>query len=189
MPFLFESYPTVNYDIKKNGKLQTLTDLTVRFKIIEALQSRTIITYDYNVVDGERPDILAHKYYEDSSLDWIIILVNQIIDPTWEWPLDQTSFDNYIRKKYGSAVTAQSTVHHYEKIIRTSSVRIDGSFIDEKTVWVDLETYNTLASDARKTISSYQYEIEQNEAKANIKLLDKRYVPSLINEVDNVFNV
>lgn len=189
MPFLFESYPTVDYDIKKNGKIQTLTDVTVRFKIIQALQNRTIVTYDYNVTDGERPDVIAHKYYEDASLDWIIILTNQIVDPTWEWPLDSQSFDRYIRKKYGSAVTAQATVHHYEKIIRSSSVRIDGTVIPEKAVWVDLETYNTLAPDARRSVDSYQYEIQQNEAKAIIKLLDKRYVPSLLNEVDNVFGV
>ena len=189
MPFLFETYPTVDYDIKKNGKTLTLTDLTVRFKIIQALQSRTVVTYDYSVVDGERPDVIAFKYYEDASLDWIILLTNQIVDPTWEWPLDQQSFDRYIRKKYGSAVTAQATVHHYEKIIQTQSVRFDGTVIPEKSLWVDLETYNTLSPDLRRTVDAYTFEVQKNEDKSNIKILDERYVSRLLNEVDNVFNV
>jgi|TARA_R110000803_G_scaffold22535_1_gene55988 hypothetical protein len=187
MGFLFENFPTVSYDIKKNGKTEILTDLTVRFKLQKALDNRTVITYDYNVVDGERPDIIADKYYSDSSLDWIVILTNKMIDPMWEWPMDQQSFGKYIRKKYGSAVTAQSTVHHYEKIITQASTRFDGTFIPELAVWIDLETYNTLSPDVKRTVDAYEYENELNEQKAIIKILDERYVTSLLNEIETVF--
>lgn len=187
MGFLFENYPTIQYDIKKNGKTELLTDITVRFKLQKALDNRTVITYDYDVVDGERPDILADKYYDDPSLDWVILLTNKMINPAWEWPMDQQSFGKFIKQKYTNAATAKSTVHHYEKIVRDASTRFDGTFISEETLWVDLETYNTLSPTKRKQVDSYQHEVKLNEERATIRILDERYLASLLNEIENVF--
>lgn len=186
MSFYFKNFPTVNYDIKKNDKLQVLTNLTLRFRIQEALQNKVTVMYDYNVKDGERPDIIADKYYKDSTLDWVILLVNNIIDPHFEWPLDSLSFDSFIREKYGSVANAQSQVHHYEKILRSQSVTFDGTIIPEKSIYIDQETYNTLSVSDRKSVSNYDYEIDLNEQRATIKILDKKFITSVINAVDLV---
>jgi hypothetical protein len=186
MSFYFKNFPTVNYDIKKNDKLQVLTNLTVRFRIQEALQNKVTVMYDYNVKEGERPDIIAHKYYKDSTLDWVILLVNNIIDPHFEWPLDSLSLDSFIREKYGSVANAQSQVHHYEKILRRQSVAFDGTVIPEKSIYVDQETYNTLSASDRKVVTNYDYEINLNEQKAIIKILDKKFITNIINAVDLV---
>lgn len=187
MAFLFETYPNVNYDIKKNGKIETLTNITVRFKLQDALRSRTVVTYDYDVQDGERPDIIASKYYDDATLDWVIILVNQMVNPQWEWPLDQKSFEKYIKKKYGSINTANSSIHHYEHIVQPHSVLYDGTVIEEVALWVDYETYLTLDTTERRQVTTYEYEDSVNEAKARIKILDEKYVNSLVNEVESIF--
>ena len=49
MPHLFKEFPKVNYDIKKNGKLESVTNIMLRFKITEAIRSRKVIYYEYNV--------------------------------------------------------------------------------------------------------------------------------------------
>jgi len=187
MPFFFEPFPTVAYDLKKNNKLAILTNVTLRFKIQAILRSRSAVYYNYNVKDGERPDILAYKYYGDPSLDWIILLVNNIIDPFYDWPLDSLSFDRYIRAKYGSASVAQSQVHHYEKILNVQSVLFDGTIIPERKVIVDQATYNGLSPTLRRIITDYDYELDLNNQKAEIKILDKRYVTGIVNQVENVF--
>ena len=187
MPFFFESFPTINYDLKKNNKLEVLTNVTVRAKLHDSLFNRTNIFYDYDVKDGERPDVVAYKYYGDASLDWVILLSNNIINPNYEWPLDTASFNRFLRKKYGSVDAARNQVHHYEKILRPQSVQFDGTVIEEKTVWVDLDTYNTLDPDNRKVIYSYDYENTLNEEKSRIKILDKRYITRVVNEIDAIF--
>ena len=187
MPFFFESFPTVNYDVKKNNKLEILTNLTLRFKVQEIVNGRTAVFYNYTVKENERADVIAHKYYNDASLDWIILLTNNIINPSFDWPLDYQSFIRYVRKNYGSVATAQATIHHYEKIIRSQSVLFDGTIIPEKTVWVDEDTYDTLDPANRKTVTALDYENELNEDKRNIKILDKKYVNPIINEVDAIF--
>ena len=96
MPFYFEPFPTVLYDIKKNGKKVELTNLFLRYKIVEAFKNQKATYYNYNIKEGERPDTIAFKYYGDASLDWIILLTNNIIDPQFEWPLDKRSFQRFL---------------------------------------------------------------------------------------------
>ena len=34
----------------------------------------------YDVKDGETPEMIAYKYYDDVELHWTIFLVNNIVD-------------------------------------------------------------------------------------------------------------
>ena len=188
MPYLFRSFPKVNYSLKKNKNFELLTNITLRFKVRDIIKNRTAIYFDYVVKDSDRPDIIASKYYDDPSLDWIIFLVNDIVDPYYDWPLNDESFDSYMRTLYGSTAEAKSTVFEYRKIINNQSVRFDGKIIPKRTVVVDLNTYNSLAATDREQISAYDYYFEQNTEKRKIKILDKRFVSSIVREVDLIFS-
>ena len=183
MSFIFSRWPTVEYDFKKNGKKTTVSNVTLRFKLAEALRTKSAVMYEYNVKNGERPDIIAAKYYGDASLDWLILLANNIIDPQWEWPLDDRSFDNYIRGKYGSREAAQQQIHHYRKILHPQSVNYDGTIIPERWVWVDYETF-VLAGPLGEPVYAYDYELEQNDKKAIIKILDKQFVNNIVSQYE-----
>ena len=185
MSFMFDRWPTVSYDVKKNGKPIELTNITLRFKINELLRDKSVVIYDYDVQDGERPDIIAYKYYDDETLDWVILLINNIIDPQFEWPLDDRSFERYMRKKYGSLETAKQTVHVYEKILRQQSVLFDGTIIPEKRVVVDKDTYDLTSPTLRRTVDKYTYELELNEARSRIKILDNRYITGLVSTYES----
>ena len=182
--FFFSDYPTANYDLKKNGKKTLVSNITIRFKIAEVLRLKSAVIYNYTVKDGDKPDVIADRYYEDATLDWVLFLTNNIIDPHWEWPLDQNSLDRYITKKYGSREKAMRTNHAYEKILRPHSVLFDGTVIPEKKVIVDKETYDQTALASRREVDKYTYEIELNDSKREIKVLDKRYVNAVISGLD-----
>ena len=188
MPYLFRSFPKVNYSLKKNKNFELLTNITLRFKVRDIIKNRTAIYFDYVVKDSDRPDIIASKYYDDPTLDWIIFLVNDIVDPYYDWPLNDESFDSYMRTLYGSTAEAKSTVFEYRKIINNQSVRFDGKIIPKRTVVVDLNTYNSLPATDREQISAYDYYFEQNVEKRKIKILDKQFVSSLVREVDLIFS-
>lgn len=187
MPEYFSSFPKIEYDIKKNNKPLTLTNITMRFKLQQALASRRVVYYTYEIQDGDRPDVIADIYYKDPTLDWLILLVNEIIDPLFEWPLDLHSFENYIQKKYGSMSTAKADVHHYEKILNPQSKLYDGTIILERTVVVDETTYNTLSSSLRRSVSYYDYEVKLNDNRRVISLLDRVYVQDVLSAVKGVF--
>ena len=173
--------------IKKNKLPLLLTNVTARYKIRDVLKSKVAIYYDYIVKDGDRPDLIAYKYYDDETLDWLIYLVNDIIDPYYDWPLKQDAFEKYMRSLYGSTSVARATVYEYRKILNDQSVLFDGTIIPERYVVVDLNTYNGLATDARREVDAYEYYEELNNKKRQIKILDKRFATSIKSEVELIF--
>ena len=50
--FYFESFPIIQYDLKKNGKKEFLTIIMVRFKIQETLKKIVSPYYDYSIIEG-----------------------------------------------------------------------------------------------------------------------------------------
>jgi len=79
----------------------------------------------YNIIGDERPDNVAYKLYNDSTLDWVVLLSNNILNIQSEWPMTQVVFDQVMLEKYGSYESLYSSIHHYEtEEIRDSKGRI-----------------------------------------------------------------
>ena len=186
MAHMFERWPVVSYDLDKKGKPLELTNITVRFKINELLLNKTAVMYEYNVLNGERADIIAHKYYEDATLDWVIYLINSVIDPQFEWPMDERSFERYMKRKYGSLATAKQTHHQYEITLREQSVLFDDTIVPEKRLVVDKDTYDLTSPSLRRQVDKYTYEWELNNSRSLIKVLDKKYLPALLSTYSDV---
>jgi hypothetical protein len=187
MSHLFFHYPATLYDLQKKRKPLLMTDLTRGFKIAEIVKDNIAVYYDYIVDDGDRPDTIAQQYYDDETLDWIILVTNGLIDPQWDWPLSYNTFRKYINKKYGSVGNAYDEVHHYEQITQAHKVNFDNSIVPEETVEIDLTTYNTLSSLDKKLITAYDYEEKVNEKKRQLKILDEQFLPAIIEQVEGVF--
>jgi len=192
----FNSFPlVVASDYKNNAIL--LTNLMARVDIIPSLLKNPLLFYSYDLQESDRPDILAHKYYDDSNKYWMVLYANEIMDPLYDWPLTSQQFDAYLKNKYSEAAGGDafvlsyttSTVQEYRKIVTTyDSTSLETTI---KTVVVDLTTYNsitavsttqTFSSGASVTrtlsksaVSIYDYELELNEAKQNIKLINSTY--------------
>lgn len=186
MAFYFKGFPTVDYDIDKSNSTFKLTNLTKRFKITDAVKDRGAVFYNYNVKDSDRPDIIAEKFYEDGTLDWVIILVNDIIDPYYDWPLTESNLMKFIKSKYGSVSAAQAETHHFERILSRQIKHTDGTIIPERIVQVDETSYNALSAANRRLVTNYDFEVNENDKKRKIKLLDKAFIPAILNEYKKV---
>ncbi len=188
MPYLFETFPTISFDVKKTLKFEVMTNIMLRFKINDIIKRKRAEYFLYSIEDGERPDVLAYKIYEDSSLDWLIFLTNNIIDPYYDWPLSQHDFTAHIKKKYGNIAAAQGEIYGYNKILNNQSRLYDGTVLPKRTVAVDSATYATLASTAREQLSMYDYELQRNEEKRNIKLIEGKYIGSILSQIESIFD-
>jgi len=182
----FTYFPTVEHDLTNIGQKVTLTNVLRRFVVRSDLIDRTDIFYDYNIQDGDRPDTIAEKYYGDADVAWLVLHFNQINDPYFEWPLFNEDFTNFIRSKYGSVANAQSQVHEYRQILNEESLRFDGTKIPRRYLIVDETTYNSLSEENRELITNYDYEEERNDKNRAIRILDKRYLNKVREEVKSV---
>ena len=70
----------------------------------------------YTIVGDDRPDNIASQYYDDPNLDWVVLLSNNITNIQSEWPLPQSSFDEFLLEKYGTYEKLHSGIHHYETL-------------------------------------------------------------------------
>lgn len=94
--------------------------------------------YDYEMQEGQRIDEIAHDLYGDVDLDWVLLQANDIIDPYYDVPLDDLSFNNLIKQKYGTIANAQRLVYAYR-----NNWRVDDSIID-------MSAYNALPGNRKR---------------------------------------
>ena len=121
----FKQLPDLLYLDRENKEIRTYAKAKNLFRRIKL---RTISTEQlanfqfYNIIGGERPDQVAFKFYDDPSLDWVILLTNNIINVQTEWPMDNKSFEKYLEDKYGD--TLHDVVEYESKEVRNASGEI-----------------------------------------------------------------
>ena len=185
MSEFFQHYPQINYDITgtKPVKTKTAINIMVKAKIKSILKNDIVNYFPYSIPESERPDITSYKVYGDVKYTWLIFLINEIYDPIFDWPLNSREFGNYVKNKYGSLNAAKNGIHHYEKIVRP---RIEATGTSEAIplacLEVDVTTYNALDAFDRQIVYCYNWEVDRNEAKRQIKLIDRRYVADILSE-------
>ena len=91
----FKSIPNVKYDINGNAPntFQTATNIMKRPKFKPKVIDEITDYYPYRVVDGERPDIISFREYGTVGYAYLIMLINNIVDPTFDRPLSTQQFE------------------------------------------------------------------------------------------------
>lgn len=68
----------------------------------------------YTINGSPRPEQLAHRLYGDSNLEWVLLLVNGIIDPWHGWIRPDDTVRAYAEKKYKDFGGADGVHHHLD---------------------------------------------------------------------------
>jgi hypothetical protein len=108
-----------NQEISNYAKVKNLFK---RAKIREDIFKNLSFFENYEIVGDERPDNVAYKFYRDETLDWVVLLANNILNIQSEWPLPQNAFTKILLEKYGSY---DNLYNIRDKIEDLSSLKID----------------------------------------------------------------
>ena len=133
----------------------------------------------YKVIGNDRPDNVAEKVYGDSSLDWLILLSNNIIDFYNEWPMNDSEFYNHLSQKYVGK-NYNDTIYYVTEEIRDSSNRIllkGGLRVNSDFIFYNPEKQVEINPVIAK--SYFDFEQQENDKKRNIFLLKKKYVSEI----------
>ena len=204
----FNYFPKTVYTLNSLD-VETVTNITSRFGFEQSFKDNSAVYYEYDIQDGDTPEIIASKFYDSPERHWAVLMINNIVDPQFDWPLDQRTIISYINEKYSANASvgqsgttwAQANIHSYYKV----ETRISNSTEAElqTKLQIDANTYANVAATTtnltlddgnsititttKETKSYYDYEIEENEAKRTIKLLKPEFVSSIEEELRNVF--
>lgn len=117
----FDNFPKIPYNISGDGlTTESVTNIFKRLAILKDVLSNASSYVLYEVEENDTPEVIAEKVYGDAGSGWMILYANKIIDPQFDWPLNDENFKKYIIEKYGSVANAQTSYHHYEKIVETT---------------------------------------------------------------------
>jgi len=152
--------------------------------------------FDKFIVKGDdRPDNVADTVYGDSTLDWVVLLSNNIINIQSEWPLSQADFNTYLNEKYDSEEQLYAGIHHYDanevktsddKIIIKLGTRVgigqSVSFFDD-----GLQQQVTV-TDIALPVTNYIHEQNINDKKREIFLLKPIYLNLVFDDMENIMS-
>lgn len=123
----FDLFPKVDYDVRRvsGSSPETVPDIFFRLAYFKNMLNN-ITAYDtYRLEEGDTPEIVASKVYDDVGAAWMIIYANKIFDPQFDWPLTDSQFESYIINKYGSVENAKTTIKHIVKTVNIENVSED----------------------------------------------------------------
>ena len=165
----FVNFPLIPYDSVGNGQFKIVTNLLKRVAVRSKVKTNTALYDTYDVKEGESPEIIAHKLYDDPELHWVILLLNDITDKYHQWPKNQNQFLAYVNDKYSDV----DATHHYE-ISQVSG---------DTTIKIDIGTVNTDYPTA-SIVTNYEYEEDLQDKKRKVRLLDRAYIEDFVAEYE-----
>ena len=180
-------------DGRSEGDYSLVKNLFKRAKLREDVYQDLSFFTKYDVSGDDRPDNVADLIYGDPTLDWVVLLSNNIVNVQSEWPLSQADFNRYITEKYDSEEILYSGIHHYESrevkasdgtiIIRSGarvSVGQSVSFFDE------LSDQQVIRTDIAMPITNFMHEDRLNNEKRSIFLLKPMYLNILFDDIEEI---
>lgn len=193
----FRQVPNFEYvsrsaDEKQISNYSTVKNLFKRGKLREDIFGDLTFFTKYKIIGDDRPDNVAFEIYGDETLDWLVLLSNNILNIQTEWPMSQQSFDTFLIDKYGSYETLYS-VRHYEtqEVIDSNGVVIVPKGLEvaqnySVTYYDFLLGTEVTASNITDAITNYQYEEKIQDDKRNIFTLKPIYLNVVFNDLDGL---
>ncbi len=178
------SYRQNNVDPYTLGK-----NLFRRIKIRDNLEDSILGFTQYTIPNGLRPDQVALEFYGDMSMDWVVLLTNNIINVYEDWPMEEGELYDYLVSTYGSDDEANA-IHHWEtQRIKDTQGRVvlrEGTQVPENFTYrfADGTVYDKEAT--VRPVSNYEYHSEINEQKRNIYLLKREYLGAFVEEFESL---
>ena len=172
----------------------TVKNLFKRVFLREDIFQNLTFFKKYNVVGDDRPDNVANQVYEDSTLDWLILLANNIVNIPNEWPLPQADFDRYLLEKYDNDYNKiYNGVHHYEtvEVKDSNNVTIVPKGLevssDYNVIYYDFYIGGiTETSNITRPVTNFQYEENLENKKREIFILKPEYISIVLDDIEDI---
>lgn len=158
----FKTFPTIfyNFDINGQRQLRSVTDITANIRVRKEILEQVTLYDEYDIQEGETPEIISAKIYGSPHYHWVIMIVNERYDALRDFPMSQAALDRYIDMQYPDS---RYQIHHYE---------------DERGGTVNSNYPNAVG------ITNEAYEYRANEAKRRIKILSPDHLARITGQLN-----
>ena len=186
----FSIVPNISYDEKPIKYPFSESDFVVaknffrRYKISDDIFSSAVYFSKFSIPDGMRPDAVALKMYGNEFYDWIILLVNNMVNAQYDWPMNNYEIYKILEEEYDDPY---SEISHYEikEAIGpySAGLHVDETFYNGQhklNINGSIQTKN--GNEICSPVTVAEYYTSENEKKREIYLLKGEYVQSFIDD-------
>ncbi len=187
----FSDFPKIAYSLDDNATQQVVVDILKRVIIQKEYQENTSYYEEYDIKHGETPEEVSFRFYGTTSLHWLILMVNNIIDPRFEWPISEENLIKQVESKYGG----ENNIFTLNRAKNAKGYQVETFFIlSEESTHKDpvrivyegiSDNINTpVIYQESLTIANYEsnYEVEsqKNEKIRSIKIIKPEIVQDIV---------
>ena len=172
----FAQFPKIQYDLKGDGNVNVVPDIFRRIKLKNKIRDNLVILDKYDLTDGEKPEDVAFKIYGSVDYYWVVLLVNNVVDRYYDWPMGFQEFEDYVNDKYAEP----GAIHHFE--VKQTSGRQEGLEPEDYSHFIEVNADHPGA----QSVSNYEYEQRLQNKKRQIKILNPDYLSSFIEEFEKL---
>lgn len=145
----FSNIPNIQYDKKPIQYPFSESDYVVaknffrRYQVNPDVFSYAVYFKKYAVLDGQKIYEVADLAYGDPFLDWVIVLTNNLVDPQFDWPLNEYDLRKYCESKYEDPYSEILYYKTYEvkddsgRVVLPANIKVDQSFYQAPKYEID----------------------------------------------------
>ena len=197
---LFADFPRVAYSLDNFESEQVVVDIFRRVIFSQEFLENTFYYEEYEVLGGESPEDLSYRFYGTPNLYWLILMVNGIVDPRFDWPLSEEELYKLTKSKYGGDKNVFSTtrarnadgynVETFFVLLEESTHKEPQRLLFEDTTNENISTpiAYSLSEQGTDFISNFEIEQEKNETNRSLKILKADVVEEILSNFKNLVN-
>lgn len=197
---LFADFPRIAYTLDDFQSEQVVVDIFRRVIFSDEFLQNTFYYEEYEVLGGESPEDLSYRFYGTPNLYWLILMVNGIVDPRFDWPLSEDELYKITKAKYGGENNVFSTnkarnsagynVETFFILLEESTHKEPKRLLFQENTNQDINTPIAYKDSAAGTdfISNFEVEQEKNETNRSLKILKADVVEEILTNFKNLVN-
>lgn len=211
----FNRLPDIEYDKKPLTFPYSETEYVLvknffkRYKLSESSFNYNTLFTKYAVLETERLDTIAYKFYDNPEYDWIIAITNNFLNVYTDLPRPESILYDLVNQSYINAPGNQNNqpadrIHHYEtkevkdstgRVVLQAGLKVESTFSnspltpsDGKFYYYDSGTGATIkvnGSSVIKPVTNFEYELKLNDSKREIYILKPKFVQEFIAQFES----
>lgn len=165
----FGRFKNENYSI---GDFHSrVTDITIAFIAKRIQIDETYLVQKYIIKDSDTPESIALELYSDETLHWVVLFLNNIVDPLCEWCMDSQKVLLMTERKY---TNGSGGIHHfYDTMTNRVCDDVDDSLYRNSTSYPS-EIH---------PVTNLEYELNENDKRREIVVIN----PAVISKFVTIF--
>ena len=195
----FRNIPEFAYvnrdDPKSTNEYSLVKNFFKRAKLRDDIFENVAFFEKFIIKGDDRPDNVAFQVYGDPTLDWVVLMSNNIVNVQSEWPLSNENFYEYLIDKYENETKLYSGIHHYEaNEVKTSDGRIIIESGTRVGVGQSVSFYDkgkndqVTITDIALPVTNFTHEQNLNNKKREIFLLKKIYLNIVFDDLEQIMS-